>query len=276
MESIEHTTYEVTDRVATITLARPDKANAQSETMLDEVDHHFRTAEQDDEVGVIVLRAEGKHFSAGHDLELGPDNPVLYEEDGSWQLHKLYNWEAKKYFGYSWYWRNIPKPTIGAVQGKAIAGALNLIWPLDLLVVADDVQFSDPVTLMAIGGVEYHGHTWEVGARRAKDMLFTQRPIRADEALSIGLAREVVPRDELWDRTHELAAEMATLNPFGLAQAKRAVNQTLDVQGYYAALQSVFDIHHTGHANAITVSGFPVIMQLGGMKDKLKDKEKGS
>ena len=54
-------------------------------------------------------------------------------------------------------------------------------------------------------------------------------------------------------------------NAFGLAQAKRAVNQTLDVQGYYAALQAVFDIHHTGHGNAITVGGYPVLMQLDEM-----------
>lgn len=271
MDTFENTTYAVADRVATITLARPEKANAQTETMLDELDHHFREAERDDDVGVIVLRAEGKHFSAGHDVELGPDNPTLYEDDGSWHLHKLYRWEAKKYFGYSWNWRNIPKPTIGAIQGKAIAGALNLIWPLDLLMVADDVQFSDPVVLMAIGGVEYHGHTWELGARRAKDMLFTQRGIGAEEALAMGLAREVVPRDELWDRTHELAASIATQNPFGLAQAKRAVNQTLDVQGYHTALQSVFDIHSVGHGNAISVGGFPILMQLEDMKGELKD-----
>lgn len=270
-DSFENVDYEVADRVATITLARPDKANAQSERMLDELYARFSEAEEDDDVGVIVLRGEGKHFSAGHDLELGPDNPTLYEDDGSWHLHKMYRWESRKYFDYSWEWRNIAKPTIGAIQGKAIAGALNLIWPLDLLVVADNVQFSDPVVMMAIGGVEYHGHTWDLGARRAKDVLFTQRSIGAEEALAIGLAREIVPRDELWARTHELAAQIATNNPFGLAQAKRAVNQTLDSQGYYAALRAAFDIHSTGHGNAITVGGYPVLMGLQEMKGELNN-----
>lgn len=272
MDEFKYVDYEVADNVGTITLARADKANAQNERLLDELNARFQAAEYDDEVKVIVLRAEGKHFSAGHDLAGGGDDGVkLTEPDGSFHLHKMYRWEARKYFGYAWAWRNIPKPTIGAIQGKAIAGALNLIFPLDLLVAADDVQFSDPVVLMAIGGVEYHGHTWELGARRAKDMLFTQRSIGAEEAHSIGLVREVVARDQLWARTHELAAQIATNDAFGLAQAKRAVNQTLDVQGYYAALQSVFDIHSVGHGNAISVSGYPILMQLDGMKEKLKE-----
>src|SRR5690606_32056394 len=137
------------------------------------------------------------------------------------------------------------------------------------IVASEDARFEDPVVMMAIGGVEYHGHTWELGARRAKDMLFTGRSFTAQEAERIGLVREVVPPERLWDAAAELAAEIATRNPFGLAQAKRAVNQTLDVQGYYAALQSVFDIHHTGHGNAISVGGYPVLAGLTEMKASL-------
>jgi enoyl-CoA hydratase/carnithine racemase len=265
--------YELDERVATLTIDRPDKANAQNERMLDELDACFTAAEMDDDVRVIVLRATGKHFSAGHDLEVRhPDQPSLAEPDGRYHLHKLYRWEAKKYFGYGWKWRNIPKPTIAAVQGRAIAGALNLIWPMDLIVAAENARFEDPVVMMAIGGVEYHGHTWELGARRAKDMLFTGRGFTAVEAERIGLVREVVPLDRLWDATMELAQQIATRNPFGLAQAKRAVNQTLDVQGYYAALQAVFDIHHTGHGNAMSITGHPILVGLDEMKAELRDR----
>lgn len=258
--------YERDGAVASITLAREDKANAQNERMLDELDARFATAERDPEVRVIVLRAKGRHFSAGHDLTIDDEQPVLADPDGRFPLHRMYRWEAQKYLGYSWRWRNIPKPTIGAIQGKAIAGALNLIWPLDLLVAADDVSFSDPVVVLGIGGVEYHGHTWELGARRAKDLLFTQRALGADEALAIGLVRSVVPRDRLWEEAGALAAEIARHDPFALAQAKRAVNQTLDVQGYHAALQAAFDIHHTGHGNAISVSGYPVLAGMDAVK----------
>ena len=108
-----------------------------------------------------------------------------------------------------------------------------------------------------------------MGARRAKDMLFTGRVFTAEDALQIGLVREVVPREDLWERTDALANEIATRHPFGLAQAKRAVNQTLDVQGYYTALQSAFDIHHTGHGNAISQTGYPILSDLSQMKTEL-------
>ena len=108
-----------------------------------------------------------------------------------------------------------------------------------------------------------------MGARRAKDMLFTGRVFDAEEARQIGLVREVVARGELWDRTDALAKEIARRNPFGLAQAKRAVNQTMDIQGYYSALQAAFDIHHTGHGNAITHSGYPILSDLTEMKSEL-------
>ena len=101
-------------------------------------------------------------------------------------------------------------------------------------------------------------------------MLFTGRPFTANEALQMGLVREVVPRTELWDRTDALARQIAARHPFGLAQAKRAVNQTLDVQGYYAALQSVFDIHQTGHGNAISHTGYPILADLSTMKTEIK------
>ncbi len=64
--------------------------------------------------------------------------------------------------------------------------------------------------------------------------------------------------------------EIAQMHPFALRQAKRAVNQTLDVQGFYAAIQSVFDIHQTGHGNALSVSGYPILTRLAEMKEHIK------
>jgi enoyl-CoA hydratase/carnithine racemase len=123
---------------------------------------------------------------------------------------------------------------------------------------------------MGIGGVEYHGHTWELGARKAKEILFTGRPVAADEAAQVGMVNKVVPREALDTETRALAEQIATTPSFGLRQAKRAVNQTLDVQGFYAAIQSVFDVHQTGHGNALSVSGYPILVNLDEMKAKLK------
>ena len=256
--------YEVGDRIATITLNRPEVANVQNAALLDELDGAWSRAVEDDDVVVIVLRAEGKHFSAGHDLKDRWPAPERITLD--W----IYRYEARRYLEYTLRWRNAPKPSIAAVQGRCIAGGLMLCWPCDLIVAAEDALFSDPVVLMGIGGVEYHGHTWELGARKAKEILFTGRALTAQEAERTGMVNRVVPRAELDARTRELAEQIAAMPPFGLRQAKRAVNQTQDVQGFYAAVQSVFDIHETGHGNALSVTGYPVLARLEEMKAKLK------
>jgi enoyl-CoA hydratase/carnithine racemase len=257
--------YEVADKIATITLNRPEVANAQNSELLDELDAAWTRAAEDQDVSVIVLRAEGKHFSSGHDLK-DKNWPAPTEITLEW----IYRAESRRYLEYSLRWRNVPKPSIAAVQGRCIAGGLLLCWPCDLIVASEDALFSDPVVTMGIGGVEYHGHTWELGARKAKEILFTGRPVTADEAEKVGMVNKVVPRDELDAETRKLAAQIATMPPFALRQAKRAVNQTLDIQGFYAAIQSVFDIHQTGHGNALSVGGYPILAQLEEMKAKLQ------
>jgi enoyl-CoA hydratase len=256
--------YDVADSIATITLNRPERANAQNMEFLDELDAAWTKAELDDEVKVIILRAEGKHFSAGHDLKSGAPRPDKITLEG------IYGTECRRYLGYSLHWRNVPKPSIAAVQGRAISGALLLCWPCDLIIAAEDALFSDPVVAMGIGGVEYHGHTWELGPRKAKEILFTGRAVTATEAEQVGMVNKVVPRESLDAETRALAEHIATMPAFGLRQAKRAVNQTLDSQGFYAALQSAFEIHEVGHGNALSVSGFPVLASLDQMKETIR------
>ena len=266
----EFITYEVDEAIATITLDRPEAANAQTMPLLDDLDEAWRRAADDEAVRVIILQANGKHFSAGHDIRAVGDDDG--EGDGAppdWTLANIYETEARRFLEYSLRWRNVPKPSIAAVQGVCIAGGLLLAWPCDLIVAADNAKFSDPVVNMGIGGVEYHGHTWEWGARKAKELLFTGRAMTAHEAEQLGMVTRVVPVDDLRTETRALAAQIATKHPFALRQAKRAVNQTLDVQGFYAAIQAVFDIHQTGHGHALSESGLPILMLLDGMKAEI-------
>ena len=256
--------YEAADQVAVITLNRPEVANAQSMEMLDDLDAAWTRAASDDDVRVIVLRGNGKHFSSGHDLKGATPAP------GQISLEWIYAVEARRFLEYSLRWRNVPKPSIAAVQGKCIAGGLLLCWPCDLIVAADNAEFSDPVVHMGIGGVEYHGHTWELGPRKAKEILFTGRAFTAEEAEQTGMVNRVVPLADLETATMDLARQIARMHPFALRQAKRAVNQTLDVQGFYAAIQSVFDIHQTGHGNALSVTGYPILTRLADMKEHIK------
>jgi enoyl-CoA hydratase len=260
--------YDVAERIATITLNRPEAANAQNPELLRQLDAAWSRAAEDPEVRVVVLRGNGKHFSSGHDLK-GADATAPRK----WTVQDIYEIEAHQYLGYSLKWRNCPKPSIAAVQGVCIAGGLLLAWPCDLIVAADNAKFSDPVAAMGIGGVEYHGHTWELGPRLAKEILFTGRAISADEARAVGMVNRVVPLDDLESATRELALEIAKKHPWALRMAKRAVNQTLDVQGFTTALQAVFDIHQLGHGHAITETGYPVMVGLDEMKGEIAAKK---
>ncbi|MEZ5279648.1 MAG: enoyl-CoA hydratase [Acidimicrobiales bacterium] len=242
------------DGVARITLARPEAANAQDYLMLTELNQAFDRAAHDEAVRVIVLAADGKHFSSGHDLRDNPDMDALptigtqchFGADGAEGYMAR---EAEMYVGLCWRWRNIPKPTIASVQGKVIAGGLMLVWPMDLIVCSDDATFSDPVVAFGVNGHEYFVHPYEAGARLAKDMLFTGRAIGAQEALQHGMVNRVVPRDQLEIATLELAAHIAKRPMFGLTLAKQSVNNSQEAMGMYTAIQSAFGLHHVGHSH---------------------------
>jgi enoyl-CoA hydratase len=227
-------------------------ANAQDYQMLSELNAAFDRAARDEGVRVIILAADGNHFSSGHDLRAGTDMTGI-EPTGTWCCFGAEGGEgymateAEMYVGLCWRWRNIPKPTIAQVQGKVIAGGLMLVWPMDLVVCSDDATFSDPVVAFGVNGHEYFTHPFEAGARLAKEMLFTGRPVTAQEAHARGMVNRVVARDELEAETLALAEHIARRPSFGLTLAKQSVNHTLDAMGMYTAIQSAFALHHVGH-----------------------------
>jgi enoyl-CoA hydratase len=264
---LTHVIYEVTDSVAVITLNRPEAANAQSHQVLEELDRAWQAADQDPAVKVIVLKSNGKHFSAGHDMSSTKSSAQPFE----WHADTHYDWETRRYLHYAKSWRAVPKPSIAAVQGKCIAGGLMLCWPCDLIIAADNAQFSDPVLAMGICGVELHAHTWEFGPRKAKELLFTGDAITAQQAEQLGMVNKVVPLDELVSATMALAQRIAKNDAFSLRMAKRAVNQTLDIQGYTSSIDAIFDMHQLGHARAALVTGgIPSLAGLNAMKGKGK------
>ena len=246
------------EHVARIMLARPESRNAQNTQMLYEIDAALSAAMIDDDVHVVIIGADGPHFSSGHDIKgkAGSGRPGDFGPPkmgvGGFQLpgqegHMAV--EQEVFVGFCWRWRNMPKPTIAAVQGKAIAGGLMLVWPFDIIVASEDAQFSDPVVTFGVNGHEYFVHAWEVGHRRAKEMLFTGESISAQEGKELGMVNRVVKRENLESETLALAEKIARQPSMGLRLSKMAVNQSLDAQGMYNAIQSAFGLHHLGHAN---------------------------
>ena len=260
MSEFSRITYEVSDGVARIALNRVEVRNAQDKAMLYELNDAFDLASRDDEVKVIVLAANGPHFSSGHDLADRTDvtefsqvsNWGGYDKPGAEGRQAL---EEEIYLGLCWRWRNLPKPTIAEVQGKVIAGGLMLVWVCDLIVAAEDTTFSDPVVAFGVNGVEYFAHPWEFGARKAKELLFTGGRMTAQEALSCGMVNHVVARADLTTFTSDLAARIAQRPSMGLRLAKQSVNQALDAQGFYTALQAAMSLQQLGHANNEIVHG---------------------
>ena len=250
--------YDVRGQTAVITLNRPRFRNAQNSAMTYALDAAFTRAVNDDAVAVIVLAGEGDHFSAGHDIGTpGRDIDTSFERTAVvWWDHvgkqgadNRYAREMEVYLGMCRRWREIPKPTIAMVQGACIAGGLMLAWVCDLIVASDDAFFADPVVRMGIPGVEYFAHPWVLGPRFAKEMLFTGDRFDAARAYQLGMVSRVVPRAELAEATFALADRIADMPAFGLALAKRAVNQCEDQMGMRNGMDSVFGLHHVAHAH---------------------------
>ncbi|WP_431920219.1 enoyl-CoA hydratase [Amycolatopsis tucumanensis] len=250
--------YERRGAVALVTMNRPEYRNAQNSAMTYALDDAFTRAVDDAEVKVIVLAGEGKHFSAGHDIGTpGRDVDQSFERRAVvWWDHttreggdQRFARESEVYLGMCRRWREIPKPMIASVQGACIAGGLMLAWVCDVIVASDDAFFADPVVRMGIPGVEYFAHPWVLGPRAAKEVLFTGERFSVQQAKEWGMVNRVVPRAELEARTFELAETIARMPQFGLALAKKAVNQAEDLMGLRSGMDSVFGLHHFAHAH---------------------------
>jgi enoyl-CoA hydratase/carnithine racemase len=222
--------YEVEGQVATITLDRPDAANAQNTRMIEDLDACFDAAGADDAVRVVVVAAAGKHFSAGHDLK-----EILAGEE-EWAA-KRSTPEGKLEHEQVMYWdkllriRDFPKITIAAVQGACAAAGLMLACMCDLIVAADDAQFSNPVLRMSGVGVELLVEPWELGPRKAKEFLLCSQTFTAEEAERYGLVNRVVPRADLATSAREMADTVALVPPLTASAVKDTINHTLDLQG---------------------------------------------
>ncbi len=250
--------YERRGRVALVTMNRPEYSNAQNSAMTYALDDAFTQAVNDVDVKVIVLAGAGKHFSAGHDIG-SPGRDV----DQSFDRRAVLWWdhtdreggdsrfarESEVYLGMCRRWREIPKPMIAAVQGACIAGGLMLAWVCDLIIAAEDAFFADPVVRMGIPGVEYFAHPWVLGPRAAKEVLFTGDRFDVHRAREWGMVSHIVPTAELEQKALAFAEKIADMPPFGLALAKKAVNQAEDLMGQRAGMDSVFGLHHLAHAH---------------------------
>jgi enoyl-CoA hydratase len=255
--------YDVADHIAWITMDRPDFNNAQNGQMTYALDDAFNRAVQDDDVRVIVLGGNGKHFSAGHDIGTpGRDVHKHFENRLMVPGHVnkpaaelLYTREQEQYLGMCRRWRDISKPTVAMVQGACIAGGLMLAWVCDLIIASEDAFFQDPVNRMGIPGVEYFAHAFELPPRVAKEFLLLGERMSAERAQQFGMVNRIVPRDRLREEVAAVAAKLAAQPRLGNWLTKQAINHVEELRGKRSAMDAVFHMHHFAHAQNDLVQG---------------------
>jgi enoyl-CoA hydratase len=143
-----------------------------------------------------------------------------------------------------------------------------LLWACDLIVAADDVRFADVVgTRLGMCGVEYFAHPWELGPRKAKELLLTGDSIDAHDAHALGMVTKVFPADELADSTLDFARRIAELPTMTALLIKESVNQSVDNMGFYNALNACFTLHELNHSHWAQVheSKYPVALEEDGI-----------
>ena len=216
------------DRVATITLNRPDQLNAFNRAMCEEMTEAWRTVKADDLVNAVVVRAAGdRAFSAGLDIKTPygqPENIWNHEDPGE---------------ALSPRWQKMWKPVVCAVQGMCTAGAFYFVNESDVVICSADATFFDshvsaglvcalePVGLMRRIGL---GETLRIA------LMGNNERVGADTALRIGLVSEVVAHEALWSRAHQIATTIAAHPPSATQGTVKAIWESLD-KPYRAAME---------------------------------------
>jgi enoyl-CoA hydratase len=281
MPDHEFVLYEELDdgQIVRITLNRPEARNAQNRGMLVELHDAFLAAEADDEVRVVILAGAGPMFSSGHDMGSkvsmaeympGPDQHPTRKINGATRkgAESLMLQEWHYFFENTRRWRNLRKITIGQAHGDVYAAALMLLWACDLIVAADDTSFADVVgTRLGMCGIEYFAHPWELGPRKAKELLLTGDSLSVDEAHQLGMVSKVFPAADLGDRTLDFARRIAALPTMTALLIKESVNQTVDNQGFFNSLNACFTLHELNHSHWAQVNddGYPIAKEDAGI-----------
>ncbi len=208
--------------VGIVTLNRPEVLNAQGYELLAQVDQAFDLAQADQAIRVVIVRGAGGVFSAGHDLsgdrQREADPLERYNDFKKYNLDLLLKW------------RDFPKPTIAMVDGYCIYAGWMLAAVMDLVFAADRAQF--------LGGfVEYNSIPWDVGFRKAKEIVFESRFLTAAEAQADGFVSRVFTPDDLEPETLAFARRVAENHPFTLRMAKLQINKAQDAQGFRSLLE---------------------------------------
>lgn len=213
-----------------VILNRPDRLNALNQPLADALLAYFESKRRDTDTRVIVLTGAGRAFCSGADLKAGGTPERLQDgPNGDWVLRDMLR-----------AMRACPQPVIALVKGAAAGGGLILALNADVIVAGESAGFHPAFIKIGLSGSEL-GTSWRlqrmIGVTRAREMLLTGRPMKAEAALASGLVSAVVPDAELDAYGNTLAQEMLTAAPDALRISKRTFDATLEIASFDQALE---------------------------------------
>ncbi|HWB66225.1 MAG TPA: enoyl-CoA hydratase-related protein, partial [Mycobacteriales bacterium] len=167
------------------------------------------------------------------------------------------------------------KPTIASIQGACVAAGLMLASMCDLIIAADDAFFANPVARMSGVGVELLVEPYEIGFRKAKELLLTGNRLSAEEARQLGLVNRVVPRAELSAATAELASQVALVPPITAEMTKRSLNEAAALGGKENAWRQHFMIHQFTSATETALHMADERDRKGSLKEVFEERDRG-
>ena len=231
--SYEDIIYEVSERVATVTLNRPDALNATTDRLYSELQDLIPKIANDADVSCVILTGAGRGFCAGADLKASRDDltPIQRRARHRWILKDVLEPLYK-----------LEKPVIAAVNGAAAGAGANIAMSCDIIVASDKATFLQAFAKVGLvpdlGGLFFLARA--VGINKAKELCFTARKIDAAEALALGIVNKVVPHDDLMAEARIMASQIAAGSPTAMAMTKRLLNisqtatieQMLEFEGY--------------------------------------------
>ena len=256
--------YDVSDKIATITLNRPEKLNAMSQSLLDDLERAFDRAKDDSSAKVVLLKGAGRSFCAGYDL--APDDWILtqYGADFDGPVNAVQDREdVTKILEYWLRLWKFPKPIIAEVQGVCLSGAGELLAMADIVVAADNAKFGHPAGRDL--GIPVTLSFWPllIGMRKTKELLFTAKLIDGVEAERIGLVNQAVPADTLSSAALEMAHDVARTAEVGLRVSKLATNRWFENMGLLASTYSTADLDTFFHQSETYVDFFKTVREEG-------------
>ena len=246
MATFEHLDIQRTGAVEILTLNRPDRLNALNQPMTDALLAYFQAKRNDKDLRVILIRGAGRGFCSGADRKAAGSPEQLNDgPDGDWVLRDLMK-----------AMRACPQPIVALVHGPAAGGGMAIAMSADIIVAGESAAFHSAFIKIGLSGSEL-GVSWRLqrtmGTSKAREILLTGRPLKADDALRHGLVSAVVPDAELEAYGMGLADDMLRAAPDALRVSKRTFDATLQIGSYDAALE----LEERGQMHMIRAGGRP-------------------